>query len=200
MKNHYPLSVIRLIENFSKLPGIGGKTAERLALHVLNAPIEEAESLAKSILELKKKINYCSKCYGLSDSDLCHICSNHSRNNKIICVVEKPADMTAIEKSGFYSGLYHVLHGVISPMDGICPDKIKIKELIRRIEENSVDEVILATGTCVEGETTASYIAKIFEKYSIKLTRIASGIPIGGDLKYIDQMTIQRAMENRHAV
>ncbi len=196
----YPSSILNLIRNISMLPGIGEKTAERLAMHILRAPRREAEQLARSILEMKDKTKLCSRCYGLSDSDICNICSDQTRSADILCVVEQPADMVAIEKSGSYKGLYHILQGVLSPMDGVGPDKIRIKELISRIEKNRIKEVVLATGTNVEGEATASYIAQLLNKFPIKVTRIASGVPMGGDLKYVDQVTLKRAMETRHAV
>ena len=196
----YPSSILNLIRNISKLPGIGEKTAERLAMHILRAPRREAEQLARSILEMKDKTKLCSRCYGLSDSDICNICSDQTRSADILCVVEQPADMAAIEKSGSYKGLYHILQGVLSPMNGVGPDKIRIKELISRVEKNRVKEVVLATGTNVEGEATASYIAQLLNKYPVKVTRIASGVPMGGDLKYVDQVTLKRAMDTRHAV
>ena len=196
----YPSSILNLIRNISMLPGIGEKTAERLAMHILRAPRREAEQLARSILEMKDKTKLCSRCYGLSDSDICNICSDQTRSADILCVVEQPADMAAIEKSGSYKGLYHILQGVLSPMDGVGPDKIRIKELISRIEKNRIKEVVLATGTNVEGEATASYISQLLNKYPIKVTRIASGVPMGGDLKYVDQVTLKRAMETRRAV
>jgi len=198
--NHYPSSMLRLIKNISRLPGIGEKTAERLALHLLRAPRREAEELSRSLLELKDKIRLCSKCFGLSDSDLCNICSDQTRVSTILCVVEQPADMAAIEKSGSFPGLYHILSGVLSPMDGIGPDNIRIKELLSRIENNKIEEVVMATGTNVEGEATASYLAQRLKKYPVKVTRIASGVPMGGDLKYVDQVTLKIAMETRHAV
>ena len=196
----YPSSILNLIRNISRLPGIGEKTAERFAMHILRAPRREAEQLARSILEMKDKTKLCSRCYGLSDSDICNICSDQTRSADILCVVEQPADMAAIEKSGSYKGLYHILQGVLSPMDGVGPDKIRIKELISRIEKNRIKEVVLATGTNVEGEATASYISQLLNKYPIKVTRIASGVPMGGDLKYVDQVTLKRAMETRRAV
>ncbi|MEA3415761.1 MAG: recombination mediator RecR [Thermodesulfobacteriota bacterium] len=196
----YPSSILNLIKNISKLPGIGEKTAERLAMHILRVPRREAEQLARSILEMKDKTKLCSRCYGLSDSDICNICSDQTRSAAILCVVEQPADMVAIEKSGSYKGLYHILQGALSPMNGVGPDKIRIKELISRIEKNRIKEVVLATGTNVEGEATASYIAQLLNKYPVKVTRIASGVPMGGDLKYVDQVTLKRAIETRHAV
>lgn len=198
--NHYPSSILKLIKSLSRLPGIGEKTAERLAMHILRAPRREAEQLSSSIVEVKDKIRLCSICFGLSDTDICNICSNRTRTSSILCVVEQPADMVAIEKSGSFTGLYHILEGVLSPMDGIGPDNIRIKELISRISQGEIKEVVLATSTNVEGEATAAYIAERIENYLIKVTRIASGVPIGGDLKYVDQVTLKKAMETRHAV
>jgi len=197
---YYPPSILKLIKSLSRLPGIGEKTAERLAMHILRAPRREAEQLSSSIIEVKDKIRLCSVCFGLSDTDICNICSDRTRTPSILCVVEQPADMVAIEKSGAFSGLYHILEGVLSPMDGIGPDKIRIKELISRIAQGEIKEVVLATSTNVEGEATAAYIAERIENYRIKVTRIASGVPIGGDLKYVDQVTLKKAMETRHAV
>ena len=196
----YPSSILNLIRNISRLPGIGEKTAERLAMHILRAPRREAEQLASSILEMKDKTKLCSTCYAFSDSHICNICSDQTRSAVILCVVEQPADMAAIEKSGSYKGLYHILQGVLSPMNGVGPDKIRIKELMSRIEKNRIKEVVLATGTNVEGEATASYLAQLINKYPVKVTRIASGVPMGGDLKYVDQVTLKRAMETRRFV
>ncbi len=197
---HYPATILSLIKNFAKLPGIGEKTAERLAMHILKAPKTEAQQLAESILTLKNQIRLCSMCFSLSDSDQCKICSNPSRDATLLCVVEQPSDMVAIEKSGGFPGLYHILQGVLSPMDGIGPDDIRIRELISRVREGRVQEVIIATGTNVEGEATASYLSSRLESLPVKITRIASGVPVGGDLKYVDQVTLKRAMETRHAV
>jgi len=197
---HYPLSILNLIKNLAKLPGVGGKTAERLAMHILRSPIKEAEQLAASIMDMRQKVRICSICFALSETETCHICSDQSRNTSLLCVVEQPADMVAIEKSGSFKGLYHILSGVLSPMNGIGPDNIRIRELIERTMEGNIKEIILATGTNVEGESTASYIAQCIEKYPVKVTRIASGVPIGGDLKYVDQVTLRRAMETRHEV
>jgi len=196
--NHYPQSLLNLIRNFSKLPGIGEKTAERLAVHILNAHDSEARMLAGSIAGLKEKIRLCSRCFALSDDELCSICSNPARNSLLLCVVEQQADMAAIEKSGGFKGHFHILHGVLSPMNGIGPDDIRIKELISRIQNNRIDEVVIATGTNVEGEATASYLAERIAGLNVRVTRIASGVPVGGDLKYVDQMTIKKAMERRH--
>ncbi len=182
----------------STLPGIGEKTAERLALHILHAPNHEADTLAADIIELKKSIKLCKVCFALTDKDKCRICSDPSRDQTIICVVENPADMTAIEKANAFLGVYHILGGTLSPIDGICPDDIRIKELFTRADPQKIKEIILATKTNVEGEATASYILEKLVKTSIKITRIASGIPMGGDLQYIDQLTMQKAMEKRH--
>jgi recombination protein RecR len=198
--NHYPESIQSLIKNFSRLPGIGAKTAERLAMHVLRSPQKEAQELAASILDLKTKIRLCCQCFAFSDGDLCGICSNHARDATQLCVVEQPGDMASIERSGAYTGLYHILGGALSPMDGIGPEAIRIKELTARIEEGTIREVILATGTNVEGEATASYLVKHLGNYPIQITRIASGVPIGGDLKYVDQVTLKRAMDTRHSI
>ncbi len=195
---HYPESILKLIQSFARLPGIGRKTGERLALYLLHAPNAEAEALAANILELKAKVRLCSTCFALSDSEQCRICSDPARNRSIICVVENPADMAAIEKSGAYSGLYHILGGALSPMDGIGPDEIRLKELLARARSDSVSEIIIATGTDVEGEATAAYISDSLKNTGIKITRIASGVPMGGDLQYVDQVTLQRAMEGRH--
>jgi recombination protein RecR len=197
---YYPSSILNLIKNLAKLPGIGEKTAERLAIHILRYPLKEAEKLAAGIIDMRQKVRICSMCFALSETETCHICSDPSRDNSLLCVVEQPADMVAIEKSGSFKGLYHILSGVLSPMNGVGPDDIKIRELIGRIKEGKIEEVILATGTNVEGESTASYIAQCLEKYPVKITRIASGVPIGGDLKYVDQVTLRRAMETRHGV
>jgi recombination protein RecR len=198
--NYYPPSILKLIKGLSRLPGIGEKTAERLAMHILRAPRREAEQLSNSIIEVKDTIRLCSICFGLSDTDICDICSDPTRTSSILCVVEQPADMVAIEKSGAFTGLYHILEGALSPMDGIGPDNIRIKELTSRIASGGIKEVVLATSTNLEGEATAAYIADHIENYPVKITRIASGVPIGGDLKYVDQMTLKKAMETRHAV
>lgn len=199
MTTHYPATIGVLVKNLSKLPGIGEKTAERLSMHMLQAPLKEMENLAKSILDVKEKVRLCSVCFGLSDGEVCKICNNPGREQNVICLVEQPADLVAIEKSGAFKGLYHVLHGVLSPMEGIGPENIRIKELEARILEGRINEVVIATATNVEGEATACYIAELLGKYSIKIMRIASGVPIGGDLKYVDQVTLRKAMECRHA-
>ena len=196
--SHYPLSIINLIKSIAKLPGIGEKTAERLAMHILRSPRKEAERLSNAIMEAKDKVRRCRQCYGLSDDEVCHICTDPARDAALLCVVEQPADMVAMEKSGAFGGRYHILSGVLSPMIGVGPDDIRIAELIARIESSQVKEVVLATSTTVEGEATASYLAERLGKYPVKVTRIASGVPIGGDLKYVDQVTLKKAMETRH--
>ena len=196
--SHYPLSIINLIKSIAKLPGIGEKTAERLAMHILRSPRKEAERLSNAIMEAKDKVRRCRQCYGLSDDEVCHICTDPARDAALLCVVEQPADMVAMEKSGAFGGRYHILSGVLSPMNGVGPDDIRIAELIARIESSQVKEVVLATSSTVEGEATASYLAERLGKYPVKVTRIASGVPIGGDLKYVDQVTLKKAMETRH--
>jgi recombination protein RecR len=196
---HYPPSVVNLIKQLSRLPGIGEKTAERLTMHILQESSHDVTQLAQSILDVKNKLRLCRQCFALSDTELCWICNNPNRDVSMLCVVEQPIDMASIEKSGSFNGYYHILGGVLAPMEGIGPEQIRVEEIIRRIKRDSeIKEVILATGTNVEGESTASYIAKLLERYPVKVTRIASGVPIGGDLKYIDRVTLKRALEKRH--
>ena len=197
--SYYPASIQNLIRNISKLPGIGEKTAERLALHILRGSKQDAEQLASSILNIKEKVRLCRRCYALSDEDLCNLCSDPARDPSLLCVVEQPADMVAVEKSGAFRGMYHILSGVLSPMNGIGPEDLRIRELVARVEKGQVNEIVVATSTNVEGEATASYIAQILEPLPVKVTRIASGVPMGGDLKYVDQVTLKRALETRHA-
>jgi len=197
--SYYPASIQNLIKNISRLPGIGEKTAERLALHILRGSRQEAQQLAHSIQSVKDKVRLCTRCFALSDGDMCGICSDPARDPSFLCVVEQPADMVAVEKSGAFHGMYHILSGALSPMNGIGPEDIRVRELISRVEEDQVKEVVLATSTNVEGEATASYLAQILAKYQVKVTRIASGVPMGGDLKYVDQVTLKRALETRHA-
>jgi recombination protein RecR len=198
--SYYPKTIRNAIRSISRLPGIGEKTAERLALHILRAPQAEAEQLARSVLELKEKTLLCQRCFGLSDAPVCSICSNTGREQQLLCVVEQPSDLVSVEKSGAFNGLYFVLGGSLSPMDGIGPGDLRIRELASRIEEGSIREIILATSTTVEGESTSAYLAETLKKYPLKLSRIASGVPIGGDLKYVDQVTLRRAMEGRRDV
>lgn len=197
---HYPKSIRALIRNLARLPGIGEKTAERLTIHILRQPMAEVEQLTHSMIAVKQNIRLCSMCFALSDTQRCHICQDGSRDPTKLCVVEQPADMVSIEKSGAYKGLYLVLGGVLSPMEGIGPQDLRISDLLARIEEGAVKEVIIATGTSVEGESTAGYIAQQISHQPVKVTRIATGVPVGGDLKYIDQMTLKCAMESRHGI
>ncbi|BBO81675.1 recombination mediator RecR [Desulfosarcina ovata] len=198
--DYYPVSIKNLIRSLARLPGIGQKTAERLAMHILQQPADEAHQLARNIVDLKKKLRLCQRCFALSDDTLCRICNDPARENGLICVVEQPADMASIEKSGAFNGRYHILGGVLSPMDGIGPDDIKIAQLVDRVEKEAIREIIIATGTNVEGESTAAYIAGILEPLPVTVSRIASGVPMGGDLKYVDQVTLKRAMESRHGI
>ena len=197
---HYPDSILNLIRQISRLPGIGEKTAERLALHILRAPGREAEQLADAVRDLKENTRLCSRCYSLSDGPVCRICADPHRDNTRLCVVEQPADMVALEKSGAFRGLYHILGGVLSPMDGIGPDKIRVRELLARLAAEEIVEVVLATSTSVEGEATADYLSSQLAQRSLRVTRIASGVPVGGDLKFVDQVTLKRAMETRRDV
>lgn len=193
---YYSNEISRLIEEFSALPGIGAKSAQRLAFHVINMPEEQVEALSSAIINAKKNVKYCKCCYTLTDQELCPICRDEGRDHKTIMVVENTRDLVAYEKTQKYNGVYHVLHGAISPMLGIGPNDIKLKELMRRLEAD-VDEVIIATNSSLEGETTAMYISKLIKPTGIKVTRIASGVPVGGDLEYIDEVTLLRALEGR---
>ncbi len=186
----------KLIDSLSALPGIGAKTAQRLAFYIISMPQEQASTLAQSILDARANVRYCKECYTLTDDELCPICRDQNRDHKQIMVVENTRDLAAYEKTGKYNGVYHVLHGAISPMLGIGPADIKIKELIKRLESD-VDEVIIATNASLEGETTAMFIAKLVKPTGIKVTRIASGVPVGGDLENIDEVTLLRALEGR---
>ena len=187
----------QLIKRLARLPGIGEKTASRLALHILRASREEARELAESILTVKEKITLCSQCYNLTDADPCKICGGGDRDRSLLCVVEEPGDLFALENSGDFKGLYHVLHGVISPLDGVTPDDIKIQELLKRLEGGQVKEVILATNPTTNGNATALYLSKIISPLGIAVTRIAQGIPMGGDIEYTDEVTLKKAMEGR---
>lgn len=193
---YYSRQISRLIEEFSKLPGVGAKSAQRLAFHIINRPLDEVKELAQAIVEAKENVRYCTQCCTLTDSELCPICSNPKRDQKTIMVVENTRDLAAYEKTGKFEGVYHVLHGAISPMLGIGPNDIRLKELIQRLQ-GDVDEVIIATNSSLEGETTAMYISKLIKPTGIKVSRIASGVPVGGDLEYIDQVTLLRALEGR---
>ena len=196
----YSPSIEKLIESFEKLPSIGHKTAQRLAFYMLDLSNEEAEEFTSSILNAKKNLRFCSKCFNISDTDPCNICGNPKRDNSVICVVEDVRDVIAMERTHEYNGVYHVLHGSISPMNGIGPDDIKIKELLSRTMGGDINEVILATNPRVEGEATAMYISKLLKPLGIKTTRIARGIPVGGDLEYTDEITLTKALEGRREV
>ncbi len=193
----YSPSIEKLIQSFEKLPSIGNKTAARLAFYMLNASEEETNEFVSSIINAKKNLKYCSKCYNISDTDPCPICGNPKRDPSVICVVEDVRDIIAMERTHEFKGVYHVLHGSISPMNGIGPDDIKIKELLARLMDGSVKEVILATNPRVEGEATAMYLSKLIKPLGIKVTRIAHGIPVGGDLEYTDEITLTKALEGR---
>lgn len=198
--NFYPMPVVRLIEEFSKLPGIGSKTAQRLAFYVLKMPDNEVRNFAQVLVDAKRKITYCTICGNLTDVNPCYICKNEERDKSIICVIEQPKDVIAMEKTREYKGLYHVLHGAISPLDGIGPDDIKLKELIKRLGAGEIKEVIMATNPNVEGEATAMYISKLIKPMGIKVTRIAHGVPVGGDIEYADEVTLTKAMEGRREI
>lgn len=192
----YSGHINRLIEELAGLPGIGSKSAQRLAFHLINMPQDRVNRLANTIMDAKANVKYCKECFTLTDSEVCPICANEKRNHKLIMVVENTRDMTAYEKTGKYEGVYHVLHGAISPMLGIGPNDIKLKELMLRLKED-VEEVIIATNSSLEGETTAMYISKLIKPTGVRVTRIASGVPVGGDLEYIDEVTLLRALEGR---
>ena len=192
-----PPALERLIKDLSKLPGIGKKTASRLALHIMRSPAEEARTLASDLAELHTAVKLCSSCFIFSETDPCKICSDPSRNSGLVCVVEGPDDLLAIEKTGAYQGLYHILHGVLAPMDGIGPDEIKINELTERIRRHKISEILIATSSTVPGEATASYLTRILHKEPVKVTRLACGIPMGMDIKYADEVTLARAIETR---
>ena len=192
----YSGHINKLIEELAALPGIGSKSAQRLAFHLINMPQDKVNRLANVIMDAKANVRYCKECYTLTDREVCPVCANEKRNHNVIMVVENTRDLAAYEKTGKYEGIYHVLHGAISPMIGIGPGDIKLKELMARLQ-GDVDEVIIATNSSLEGETTAMYISKLIKPTGIKVTRIASGVPVGGDLEYIDEVTLLRALEGR---
>ena len=192
--------VSRLIEELGKLPGIGPKSAARLTYYLLRIPESEARALAEAIITVKEKTVLCSSCQNITDSNPCNICGSKERDHSIICVVKEPLDIMALERTGQYKGLYHVLHGVLSPMDGIGPDDLKIKELLQRLKKGSVKEVILATNPNLEGEATAMYLQRLLSPFSIRLTRLARGLPVGGDLEYADEITLTHALEGRQQI
>ena len=194
--DYYSKQINQLVEALSMLPGIGSKTAQRLAFYILSMPKEDAERLANSITQARNNVRYCKQCFTLTDDEICPICKDEKRNHKVIMVVENTRDLAAYEKTGKFEGVYHVQHGAISPMLGIGPGDIRVKELMQRLQ-GDVDEVIIATNSSLEGETTAMYISKLIKPTGIKVTRIASGVPVGGDLEYIDEVTLLRALEGR---
>ena len=194
--NYYGTPMTRLIEQLSALPGIGGKSAQRLAFHIIHMPKEQVEMLANSIVSAKEEVRYCSTCCNLTEEEICSVCSNTKRDNSIIMVVEDPRDMAAYERTKQFHGVYHVLHGAISPMTGVGPNDVKMKELVSRMNDE-VEEVILATNPNVEGEATAMYISKLIKPLGVKVTRIANGVPVGGNLEFVDEITLSRALEGR---
>ena len=195
--NYYSESINQLIEELASLPNIGPKSAQRLAFHILNMPEKRVEQLASNILNARKKICLCKKCFNLSDQELCPVCSDPKRDSSVIMVVEEPSDLAAYEKTGQYKGVYHVLHGAVNPMVGVQPENLKLKELMQRLQREDVKEVIIATNSTVEGEATALWISKYVKQAGIKVTRIASGVSVGGALEFIDEMTLFRALEGR---
>jgi recombination protein RecR len=197
---YYSESLSKLINELARLPGIGHKTAQRLAMHLLKVPKEESEALAGAIVEAKNKIRYCTVCFNISDEDMCRFCKDDRRDDKLLCVVQEPKDIIAVEKTRDYKGRYHVLQGAISPREGIGPNDIRIKELLLRLQRMEVDEVIIATNPTIEGEATAMYLSKLIKPSGIKVTRIAHGIPVGGDLEYADEVTLAKSFEGRHEI
>ncbi len=198
--NYNIIPLTELINQFSRLPGIGKKTAQRLAYSILEQPPERAKAFAEALINAREKIHFCSVCQSLTDLDVCQICSDVLRDKSVICVVEDPRDVMAFERTREYRGVYHVLHGVISPLDNIGPDKLRIKELMARLSDGTVKEIIMATNPTVEGEATASYISRLVKPMGIKVTRLAYGIPVGGDLEYADEYTLARALEGRNEI
>jgi recombination protein RecR len=196
----FPASLEKLIQQLSRLPGVGQKSATRVALHILESDRELAENLARSLLQVKQSIRFCSQCYNFTDEDPCPICQDESRANGILCIVEEPGDQLAVEESGAFKGRYHVLHGVLSPLDGIGPEDLKIAELISRLSREGIKEVILAANPTTEGEATVSFLTKVLSDKGVKITRIALGVPMGGDLKYMDSMTVRHALKSRTTV
>lgn len=198
--NYNIVPLTELINQFSRLPGIGKKTAQRLAYSILEQPPERAKAFAEALINAREKIHFCKVCQSLTDLDVCQICSDDRRDKSVICVVEDPRDVMAFERTREYGGVYHVLHGVISPLDNIGPDKLRIKELMARLSDGTVKEIIMATNPTVEGEATASYISRLVKPMGIKVTRLAYGIPVGGDLEYADEYTLARALEGRNEI
>lgn len=197
----YSPSIAKLIAELGKLPGIGGKSAQRLAFYLLGQPVDKVEALAQAIIDARRATRFCSSCCNLTDSDPCELCSSATRDRSVICVVEQPRDVSAMERIHEYKGLYHVLHGVISPMQNVGPDQIRLRELLTRIrEDDSINEIILATNSTVEGEATAMYIARLLKPAGIRTTRLAHGLPMGSDLEYADEVTLARAIEGRRDI
>jgi recombination protein RecR len=197
---YYPEPVARLIEALVRLPGIGPKTAQRLTFFLLKRPVEEVRELSESLLAVKERIVHCRRCFNVTDEDPCRICADPARDSRLLCVVEEPNDLLAMERTGEYRGRYHVLLGALSPLDGIGPDDLKVKELLVRLEDGATTEVILATNPNVEGEATALYLAKLLRPLGLRVTRIARGLPVGGDLEYADQVTLSKALEGRREI
>ena len=195
--SHYAPAIARLLEELERLPGIGPKSAQRLAFHILRSDDEAASRLSDAIIEVKRTIRFCSRCYNFSEEETCGICADPQRDSATICVVEEPRDVVAVERTGEFHGTYHVLGGAISPIDGVGPEQLRVRELISRLEGGDVTEVVIATDPNVEGETTAIYLARLIKPLGIKVTRIASGLPVGGDLEYADEVTLGRALEAR---
>ena len=189
--------MVRLIDELKKLPGVGSKTAQRFAFHILRASDEDAELLVDAIREVKASLRLCSVCNNITDVDPCSYCTNATRNQRLVCVVEEPTNIASIEKTRHYNGVYHVLHGALSPLHGVGPEQLRISNLVRRVESGDVDELILATNPTVEGEATATYLAKLLKTADVKVTRIATGVPVGSDIEYADEVTMQKAMEGR---
>ncbi len=192
--------IARLIDELTKLPGIGPKTAQRLAFHLLFSPREDVQALADAMLVAREKVRYCGVCQNLTDRDPCSICSNHERDHGLICVVEEPRDVVALERTRDFRGLYHVLQGAISPMEGIGPDDLRLRELLARLAAGQVREIILATNPNIEGEATAMYLARLLKPLGLRVTRLARGLPVGGDLEYVDEVTLSKALEGRREV
>ena len=197
---YYSNAISQLIQQLSRLPGIGQKSAQRLAFHIINMPKEQVQQLATAMTEAKANIRYCKCCQTLTDQEICPICSNPKRDHSVIMVVENPRDLAAYEKTGKFEGVYHVLHGLISPIDGVTPDKLRIRELLARLQGGKVREVIMATNPTVEGDATAMYLAQLLEPLGVKVTRLAFGLPVGGSLEYADEVTLFKALENRTAM
>ena len=196
----YTPALQKLIDELGKLPGVGPKSAQRIAFHLIKLPEQDAFSLANAIQEAKQKVRFCERCFNMSDDAICEICSDTQRDSSLVCVVEEPRDIVALERTREYKGLYHVLQGAINPIDGVGPEQLKIRELLERLKENTLQEVILCTNPNIEGEATAMYLAKLIEPLGIQVSRIASGLPVGGDLEYADELTLGRALEGRRKI